>query len=157
MGRELEGGGGEAAFETVGATEELIEAVFDTIKREVPGAGVVDLVATEGFFVLSEAIPRVFRIGRSGDAPEIEKGGVMVLGVENHLDEEDGAGHEFAVFGVGAGVSVITHAIIIVNEGGGDRLMLIVDDVKGGEAAFELIFEMFFGLGGEMVAFAETI
>lgn len=127
------------------------------MEGEIPGAGVIDLVAAEGFFVLGKAVPGVFGIGRSRNTPEIESLGALILSVENHLDEENGASHELAMFGVGAGMSVVADAVVIVDEGSSDGLAFVIDDVEGGEAAFELVLEVAFGLGREMVAGAETV
>ncbi len=145
----------------------------------------VDLVAAEGFLELSEAVPGVIRVVGGGDAPEVEGVGTLGFGVEDHLDEEDGAGHELAVGVVGGGVGVVAGAVVIVNQGGGDgdgraggscgrsggdggiRIRSRSDigdgageslgDVEGGEAGFELMFEMIGVLGGEMIALADAI
>lgn len=171
------------AGEAVEAAEEEVEAIFEFINWEVPGAGVVDLVAAEGFLELSEAVPGVIRVVGGGDAPEVEGVGTLGFGVEDHLDEEDGAGHELAVGVVGGGVGVVAGAVVIVNQGGGDRdgraggscgrsggdggirrrsdigdgAGESLGDVEGGEAGFELMFEMIGVLGGEMVALADAI
>lgn len=113
-----------AAAEAVDAAEKLIEAVFDAVEGEVPSARVVNLMAAEGLFVLGEAIPGVVRVVRGGDAPEIKGVGAVMFGVEDHLDEKGSAGGEFAMSVIGGGVGVETSAFIIVNEGGGDRLMV---------------------------------
>lgn len=109
------------AAEAVGGAEGLIEAIADGMKREIPGTGVVNLVAAEGFFVLSEAVPRVVRVAGSGDAPEIKGGLAGGFGVNDHLDKEDGAGDKFAMGLVGGGVGVVADAGVVVDEGGGNR------------------------------------
>lgn len=111
----------EFAAEAVGGAEGLIEAIADRMKREIPGTGVVNLVAAEGFFVLSEAVPGVVGIVGSGDAPEIKSGLAGGFGVNDHLDKEDGAGNEFAMSLVGGGVGVVADAGVVVDEGGGNR------------------------------------
>ena len=132
----VEAGGGrelvaEFAAEAVGGAEGLIEAVANGMKGEVPGAGVVNLVAAEGFFVLSEAVPGVVGVAGGGDAPEIKGGLAGGFGVNDHLDEEDGAGDEFAVGLVGGGVGVVADAGVVIDEGGGDggglRELLVVN------------------------------
>lgn len=71
------------------------------------------------------------------------------------MDDEDAASGKFAMF-VGSGsMSVITNAVVIVNEGGSDGDMVELSDVEGGEAGFELIAKVIFVLRGEMVAIAE--
>lgn len=111
----------EFAAEAVGSAKGLIEAVANGMKGEVPGAGVVNLVAAERFFVLSEAVPGVVGVARSGDAPEIKGGLASSFGVNDHLDKEDGAGDEFAMGLVGGGVGVVADAGVVVDEGGGNR------------------------------------
>ena len=121
----------EFAAEAVGGAESLVEAVANGVKGEVPGASVVNLVAAEGFFVLSEAVPGVVGVAGSGDAPEIKGGLVGGFGVNDHLDKEDGAGDKFAVGLVGGGVGVVADAGVVVDEGGGDgdglRELLVVN------------------------------
>ncbi len=95
--------------------------IFGSVEGKIPGARVVDLVAAERFFELGEAVPGMLRVFGSGDAPEVESVGAGVFGVENHLDEEGGAGGEFAMFVIGGGVGVEAGAVVIVDEGGGDR------------------------------------
>ncbi len=145
------------AFEAVGVAEHLVEAVADTMKGKIPGAGVIDFVAAEGFFVLSEAVPGVMRVARSGDAPEVEGVGAVVFGVDNHLDEQDCASHEFFIFASGSGVSVVAGAVEIVDEAGGDGLLLELGDIESGEAGFELILEVFLVLGCEMIAITDIL
>lgn len=111
----------EFAAEAVGGAEGLIEAIADGMKREIPGTGVVNLVAAEGFFVLSEAVPGVVRVVGSGDAPEIKGGLAGGFGVNDHLNKEDGAGDKFAMGLVGGGVGVVANAGVVVDEGGGNR------------------------------------
>lgn len=111
----------EFAAETVGGAEGLIEAIADRLKREIPGTGVVNLAAAEGFFVLSEAVPGVVGVAGSGDAPEIKGGLAGGFGVNDHLNKEDGAGDEFAMGLVGGGVGVVADAGVVVDEGGGNR------------------------------------
>lgn len=145
----------------VEAAEELVEVVFEFIKRKVPSAGIIDLVATEGFFELSETIPRMGGIFGSGDTPEVKGVGAIVFGIENHLDEEGSTGAKLAVLVISGGVGVKTGAVVIVDEGGGDGDFLRgifwgeLGDVESGEAGFELIFEMTFVLGNEVVAVAD--
>lgn len=121
----------EFAAEAVGGAKGLIEAIADGVKREIPGTGVVNLVAAEGFFVLSEAVPGVVGVVGSGDAPKIKGGLAGGFGVNDHLDKEDGAGDEFAVGLVGGGVGVVADAGVVVDEGGGDgdglRELLVVN------------------------------
>lgn len=121
----------EFAAEAVGGAEGLIEAIADRMKREIPGTGVVNLVAAEGFFVLSEAVPGVVGVAGSGDAPEIKGGLAGGFGVNDHLDKEDGAGDEFAMGLVGGGVGVVANAGVVVDEGGGNgdgfRELLVIN------------------------------
>lgn len=121
----------EFAAEAVGGAESLVEAVANGVKGEVPGASVVNLVAAEGFFVLSEAVPGVVWVAGGGDAPEIKGGLAGGFGVNDHLNEKNGAGDEFAVGLVGGGVGVIADAGVVVDEGGGDgdrlRELLVVN------------------------------
>ena len=121
----------EFAAEAVGGAKGLIEAVANGMKGEVPGAGVVNLVAAEGFFVLSEAVPGVVRVAGGGDAPEIKGGLAGGFGVNDHLDKEEGTGDEFAVGLVGGGVGVVADAGVVIDEGGGDgdglRELLVVN------------------------------
>lgn len=145
----------------VEAAEELVEVVFEFIKRKVPSAGIIDLVATEGFFELSEAVPGMGRIFGGGDTPEVKGVGTIVFGIENHLDEEGSTSAELAVLVISGGVGVKTGAVVIVDEGGGDGDFLggifggKLGDVESGEAGFELIFEMTFVLGNEVIAVAD--
>ena len=111
----------EFAAEAVGSAKGLIEAVANGMKGEVPGASVVNLVAAEGFFVLSEAVPGVVGVAGGGDAPEVKGGLAGGFGVNDHLDKEDGAGDEFAVGLVGGGVGIVADAGVVVDEGGGNR------------------------------------
>lgn len=53
-------------------TDEAVEVVFDRREREIPGAGVVGLVAAEGFFEFGETVPGVFGVAGGGNTPEIE-------------------------------------------------------------------------------------
>lgn len=159
----------EFATEAVGGAEGLVEAITDGVEGEIPGAGVVNLTAAEGFLVLGEAVPGVVGVAGSGDAPEIKGGLAGGFGVNDHLDEENGAGDEFAVGLVGGGVGVVADAGVVVDEGGGDgdglRELLVVNgegvgvelgDVEGGEAGFELVLEVGGGLGNEMIAGADA-
>lgn len=121
----------EFAAEAVGGAEGLIEAIADRMKREIPGTGVVNLVAAEGFFVLREAVPGVVGVAGSGDAPEIKGGLAGGFGVNDHLNKEDGAGDEFAMGLVGGGVGVVADAGVVVDEGGGNgdgfRELLVIN------------------------------
>lgn len=58
---------------------------------------------------------------RGGDAPEVESVSALLLGVDDHLDEEGGADHELAVGIVGGGMGVVTDTSIIIDDGGSDR------------------------------------
>lgn len=80
------------------------------------------MAAAEGFFVHSEAVPGVIMVGGGGDTPKIVELLTVFLGVENHLDEDDGAGGKFAMFKVGGGVSIIAGVVVVVNKGGGDGI-----------------------------------
>lgn len=111
-------------------------------------------MAAKGFFVFSEAGPGMIGVVGGGDAPEIEGVGAGGFGVDNHLDEEDGAGDEFAVFGVGGGVGVVADACIVVNQRSGDGMAFILGDIEGGEAGGKLVFEVVFVLRSETVAVA---
>jgi len=126
------------------------------VEREVPGTRVVNLLAAKRFFVLSKTIPGMGGVIRGGDAPEVKGLGAAILGVDNHLNENDGAGHELAVFVVGGGVGVVADTIVIVDEGGSNGLPFELGDIEGGEAAFQLVFEVVFVLGVKVVAFAEV-
>lgn len=121
----------EFAAEAVGGAEGLIETIADGVKREIPGASVVNLAAAEGLFILSEAVPGVVGVAGGGDAPEIKGGLTGGFGVNDHLDKEDGAGDEFAMGLVGGGVGVVADAGVVVDEGGGDgdgfRELLVVN------------------------------
>lgn len=121
----------EFAAEAVGGAESLVETIADGVKGEIPGTSVVNLVAAEGFFVLSEAVPGVVGVAGGGDAPEIKGGLAGGFGVNDHLNEKDGAGDEFAVGLVGGGVGVVADAGVVVDEGGGDgdgfRELLVVN------------------------------
>lgn len=143
------------AFETVKFTHDLVKMVAAMLEGEIPGAGVVDLMTTEGFFVLSEAVPGVIGVGGGCHAPEIICVIAGGFGVDNHLDNENTTSGEFAMFVGGGSMSVITDAVVIVNEGGSDRNMVEFSNVESGEARFELIAEVIFVLRGEMVAIAE--
>jgi len=131
--------------------------IFDRGKGKIPGAGVVDLVAAEGFFEFGKTVPGVLRIFGGGDAPEIEAGGAAVFGVENHLHEDDDAGVDFAVFIVGGGVGIEASSGVVVDQGSGEGLALELGDVEGGETGFELISEVGFGLGMEIVFFTDGL
>ncbi len=166
----------------------MVGGVFFAVEREVIGASIVDLVTAEGFFVLSEAIPGVVFVLGGGDAPEIESrgGGILgfwvvdyltALGVENHLDEEDGARGEFLIFGVGGSVSVKTGAVAVINKSGGGGgagglfggfsccwgvggvgfWRKVIEDIKSGKTRLELVFEMLLVLGDEAIAISERI
>lgn len=121
----------ELAAEAVGGAEGLIETIADGVKGEIPGASVVNLAAAEGFFILSETVPGVVGVAGGGDAPEIKGGLAGGFSINDHLDEEDGAGDEFAVGLVGGGVGVVADAGVVVDEGGGDgdglRKLLVVN------------------------------
>jgi len=139
------------AFEAVETTDETVKAVFERGKGKIPGAGVVDLVTAEGFFEFSKAVPGVFGVFAGGDTPEVEGGSTAILSVEDNLDEEDDPGVEFTLHIAGGGVGVKAGSSIIVDEGGGERLVLEFGDVKGGKTGFELVFKVSFGLRLEMV------
>ncbi len=93
----------------------MIEAIFEDIDREIPGAGVVDLMAAEGFFMFGEAIPGMFGIGRGGDSPEIELMEAVSAGVDHFLDGDDGACGEVAMSVVGGSMNSVANAIVVVN------------------------------------------
>ena len=93
----------------------------------------------------------MFFVLGSGDTPEIKSGGAIVFGVENHLDEQDGASGEFAFLVAGGGMSVETSLVVIVDQGSGENLVLIFGVIESGEARFELVLEMRFVLGSKMV------
>lgn len=154
----------------------MVKTVFDGGEGEIPGATVIDLVAAEGFFEFCEAVPGVFGVFGSGDTPEIEGFLTAVLGVEDHLDKDDDAGVDFAIFIAGGGMSVKTSSGVVVDEGSGEGDFGRVDrgfsagcfgvcrvfwsefsDIEGGEAGFQLVFEVGFGLGLEIVFFADGL
>lgn len=139
------------ALETIEAADELVELVAERLEGKIPSAGVIDSVAAKGFFELSEAVPGVMRVVRRGDAPEVEGGGAEGLSIENHLDDEGGAGGKLAMFVIGGGVGVKASAGMVIDESSSDGLMLEFGDIESGEAGFELVFEMGSGLGGEMI------
>lgn len=135
------------------------------LEGKIPGATVIDRGATERFLILSEAVPGMFGVFGGGNAPEVERGLAIGFGVEDHLDEQDGGGVEAVIFGAiaGGGVGVVAGSGSIVDEGSGDWLRFnrgrrlgvgIIDDIKSGEAGFELVAEMSFGLGVEMIFLA---
>ncbi len=101
-------------------TDDLVKTVFDGGEREIPGATVIDLVAAEGFFEFCEAVPGVFGVFGGGDAPEIEGGDTAIFGVENHLDKDDDASVDFAIFIASSGMSVKTSSGVVVDEGSGE-------------------------------------
>lgn len=138
------------AVGAVELAEHLIEAIFNAVEGKIPSTRVVDLATAEGFFVLGEAVPGVVWVGRGGHAPEIEKFGAIVLGINYSLDGGDRAGGEFLLFAAGGSVGIITNAVVVVNEGGGDGLVFILNDIEGGEAGFELVFEMILILRSEV-------
>lgn len=157
-------------------TDDLVKTVFDRGEGEIPGATVIDLMAAEGFFEFCESVPGVFGVFGGGDAPEIKDGSAVIFGVENHLDKDDDAGVDFAVFIAGGGMSVKTSSGIVVDEGSGEGDFGGVDrgfsigrfgvcgvfggefgDIEGGEAGFQLVFEVGFGLGLEIVFFADGL
>ena len=159
----------EFATEAVGGAEGLVEAITDGVEGEIPGAGVVNLAAAEGFLVLSEAVPGVVGVAGGGDAPEIEGGLAGGFGVNDHLDEKNGAGDEFAVGLAGGGVGVVADAGVVIDKGSGDgdglRELLVINrervgvelgDVECGEAGFDLVLEVGGRLGNEMVAGADA-
>ena len=149
-----------AEFAVDGA-EFFVKAVFGFVEGEVVGAGVVALEAAEGFFVLGEAVPGVVFVFASRDAPEIVVFFTGPFSVENHLDQDYRACHEVSMFKVGGGVHVEAGVGRVVDEGGGDGgffwggFVLEFGDVEGGEAGFELVFEVLGGLGVEVVFFSE--
>lgn len=121
----------ELAAEAVGGAKGLVETVADGVKGEIPGASVVNLVAAEGFFILSEAVPGVVGVVGGGDAPEIKGGLAGGFGVNDHLDKEDGAGDEFTMGLVGGSVGVVADASVVIDEGGGNgdglRELLVIN------------------------------
>lgn len=131
-------------------TEHLVKAVFDTMKGEIPSARVVDLAAAKRFFVLSETVPGVVRVGGGSHAPKVVKFGTVFLGINYGLDADDRAGGEVLVLAAGGSVGIITNAVVVVNEGGSDGLVFIFNDVESGEAGLKLIFKMTFVLRGEV-------
>lgn len=161
----------EFTLEAIDLTNDLIEAVFCWREGKIPGASVVDLVAAEGFFELGEAIPGVSWVFGGGDAPEIEGFGATIFGVEDHLNEEDDASVDFAVGVAACGMGIETSGFVVVDEGSGEwkRLGCFAirggfwgcwgefGNVKGGKARFKLVSQMRFGLGLEMVLFADRL
>lgn len=77
---------GEFTFEAIELTESFVELIFGRIEGEIVSAGIVNLVATEGFFILGKTIPRVIGIGGWSHTPEVENGFARLLGIENHLN-----------------------------------------------------------------------
>lgn len=125
------------------------------MKGKIPGARIINLVPTEGLFVLSETVPGVVGIFRGGNTPEIKNFRAVILGVDDHLDKNDGAGHELAVFLIGGGMGVVTNTVVIIDKGGSDGFAFELGDVEGGETAFKLVFEVVLILGVEMIALAK--
>lgn len=105
----------ELALGVVEAAKQLIDKVARFFDRKIPGASVIDLMAAEGFFVLSEAVPGVVWVVGSGNTPEIEKGSTVGFSIENHLDKKNSAGHKFAMSVISGSVGVITNAVVIIN------------------------------------------
>ena len=157
-------------------TDDLVKTVFDRGEGEIPGATVIDLVAAEGFFELCEAVPGVFGIFGGCDAPEIEGFLTVIFGVEDHLDKDGDASVDFAILIAGGGMSVKTSSDIVVDEGSGEGDFGRVDrcfsvgcfgvcrvfwgefgNIEGGEAGFQLVFEVGFCLGLEIVFFADGL
>lgn len=105
----------EFTLETIESTNELVEAVFEWIYDVIPGAGIVDLVTAEGFFMLSEAIPRVIGIGRSSDSPEIEFLQAEAMSVDHFLDGDNRAGGVFFIIIVSRSVDSIANAVMVMD------------------------------------------
>lgn len=124
---------GDFALEAVEAADDSVKLIFDRREGKIPGAGVVDLVTAEGFFEFGESIPRMFRVFGSSDTPKVKDFCTTVFGVEDHLDEDDDSGIDFAVFVASSGVGIEASCGIIVDEGSGKWLMVKFGDVKGGK------------------------
>ena len=111
----------EFAEGTVEVADEIVEAVAGFVEGEIPGSGVENGLTTEGFFEICEAEPGVVGVFGSGDAPEIEGVTAGGFSIENHLDEEDGSGGEFAIFVAGGSVGIEAGTFVIVDERGSER------------------------------------
>lgn len=103
------------AFETIKLAHNLVELIAAAFEGEVPGTSIINLVTTEGFFVLCETVPGVIGICGRGHAPEIVSVGAGGFSVKNHLDNQDTASSKFAML-VGRGsMSVIANTVVVVN------------------------------------------
>lgn len=61
------------SLQAVDLAENSIKTVFGWLKDEIVSAAIVDRVATEGFFEISKAGPRVTGSGVfGGDAPKVK-------------------------------------------------------------------------------------
>lgn len=143
------------AFGAVDLAQEIIETVFEAVEGEIPGARIINLMSAEGLFVLSETVPGVVGVFRGSNAPEIENFRAVILGVDDHLDKNDCASHEFAVFLIGGGMGVVTNTVVIIDKGGSDGFAFELGDIEGSKTAFKLVFEVVLILGVEMIALAK--
>jgi len=77
---------GELTLETIELAKSFVELIFGGTKGKIIGASIINLVATEGFFILGKTIPRVIVVGGRSHAPEVKNGFAGFLGIENHLN-----------------------------------------------------------------------
>lgn len=104
--------------------DKAIKLIFERREGKIPGASVVDGLSAEGFFEFGEAVPGVFGVIGSGDAPKIKGSETEVFSVEDDLDEENDASVDFALGVAGGGMSIKTGGFVVINQGGGEGLMV---------------------------------
>lgn len=72
-------------------------------------------MTAEGFFELGKTVPGVFAIFGGSNAPKIEDFCTTFLGIKNHLDKDDDAGVNFAMFVTSGGVGIKTSGFVVVD------------------------------------------
>lgn len=107
------------AGEAIDFTNCLVGAIAPRVDGKIPGAGVVDYLATKRFFVLRETVPGVFFIFGGGDAPKVENFSSAVFGIKNHLHKQNSTSGKFTLLIASGSMSVKAHIIVIVHQGSG--------------------------------------
>lgn len=103
------------------------------------GAAIRDSGASERLLESSEALPgMVFGCIFWRNAPEVKSGEVGGFGIKNCGRKEGNSGSELAVSRAGSGLHIIASASVIEEEGSGDDLAGIMDEIESGEGLSEL-------------------
>ena len=86
----------------------------------------------------------IFRGVSGGDSPEVESFETFFFSVEDRSSEQGDGRGEFFIGGVGGRLHIKTSFRdgVVEEEGSGDNIVLIFDEIEGSERHFEFVFKV---------------